>query len=179
MADHKEVIPGFQGIAFGLMDGLITMLGIIMGIATATADAKLVILAGIVGGIANGFANSIGLYASELAERGQQIQDKKRGKQTHVHTKEEIYIACALAFVSCIVALIIPIVPFFFLSIQTSMAIAFLLSSILLFILGYEVGRVSEEDELRMGIKYAFAGVFGAVICFIIGNALQAWMNAV
>jgi predicted membrane protein (TIGR00267 family) len=173
----KEVLPGFQGIAFGLMDGLITMLGIIMGISTATGDAKLVITAGIIGGIANGFANSIGLYASELAERGQQIQDKKRGKQTHIHTMKEIWIASGLAFVSSIVALILPIVPFMLFPIQQSMIVAFVISSLLLFFLGYEVGRISEEDGLGMGIKYVLAGLFGAVVCFMIGDLLQHWLK--
>jgi predicted membrane protein (TIGR00267 family) len=173
----KAVLPGFQGIAFGLMDGLITMLGIIMGIATATGDSKLVVTAGIVGGIANGFANSIGLYASELAERGQQIQDKKNGKQTHVHTMEEIWVATVLAFISAIIALILPIVPFLFIPMGESMIFAFTISSILLFLLGYEVGRVSEENGLKMGIKYVMAGLFGAVTCFVIGDLLQQWIK--
>lgn len=177
MKDHvKEVLPGFQGIAFGLMDGLITMLGIIMGISTATQSSKMVIIAGIVGGVANGFANSIGLYASELAERGQQIQDKKRGFETHVHTMSEIVIASVLAFIACIFALVIPITPFFFINISSSIALAFALSLTLLFLLGYEVGRISDEDGVQSGTKYAFAGLFGAVVCFFIGEVLRGML---
>ena len=171
--DVRSVLPGFQGIAFGLVDGLITMLGIIIGISRATSDPRLVILAGIVGGVSNGFANSIGLYASELAERGQQIQARKRGEESHVHTLNEILIASGLAFVSCLVALVLPIVPFFYFSINTAIMIAFVVSTALLFILGFEVGRVSYESRLRMGLQYAFAGVFGAIICYWVGDMLQ------
>ena len=83
----------------GMMDGLITLLGILMGVGAATGDAQLVIISGLVGGIANSFGTSVGFYTSEQAERGQQIEfyKKKRNvkiKETsrYIHSKTEIYL---------------------------------------------------------------------------------------
>ncbi len=33
-----DIIEGFQGVAFGTMDGLITILGVVIGIASATEN---------------------------------------------------------------------------------------------------------------------------------------------
>ena len=67
------MIEGFQGVAFGTMDGLITILGVVIGIASATENAGAVIIAGLVAGLANAFGNTFGFYASELAERAEHI----------------------------------------------------------------------------------------------------------
>jgi hypothetical protein len=72
-----DLIEGFQGTAFGVMDGVITILGVVIGVAEATGNATLIVVTGTVAGVANAFGNSIGFYASELAERGEHIRENK------------------------------------------------------------------------------------------------------
>ena len=72
-----NLVEGFQGVAFGTMDGLITILGVVIGIASATESSSIVIISGIVVGIANSFGNCFGFYASELAERGEHIRENQ------------------------------------------------------------------------------------------------------
>lgn len=68
------LVEGFQGTAFGIVDELITILGVVIGVAHATDNAMSAVIAGAVAGIANAFSNSIGFYASELAERGSTLE---------------------------------------------------------------------------------------------------------
>ncbi|MEW6329489.1 MAG: VIT1/CCC1 transporter family protein, partial [Candidatus Micrarchaeota archaeon] len=105
----------FQGIAFGLMDGIITLIGILIGVAEATGNAKLVIVSGLVGGLANSFGNSIGFYTSENAERGQQLEfykDHKGGREKkYIHSHGEIIASSVLSFLATFSALVFPIIP--------------------------------------------------------------------
>lgn len=172
----KWIIPGFQGIAFGLMDGLVMTVGMIMGVARATGNPKMVVLTGVIGGIADGFANAIGFYASEQAERGQQIQHVKGGKKTMVHTRQEILMVSVLCYLATLVALVIPTLPFLFFPLGEAMIVSFILATIALFVLGHEVGRVSDENPLWTGLKYPLIGLVGAIICILIGDLLHAWI---
>ena len=72
-----DIIEGFQGVAFGTMDGLITVLGVVIGIANATESSGIVVISGLVAGLANAFGNSFGFYASELAEKAEHIQENQ------------------------------------------------------------------------------------------------------
>ncbi len=88
-----DLVEGFQGVAFGTMDGLITILGVVIGIATATDSSAIVIISGVVVGVANSFGNSFGFYASELAERAEHMQENQ-----HVSSMAETRRSTVLAF---------------------------------------------------------------------------------
>lgn len=169
----------FQGIAMGLMDGLITLLGIIIGVGAATSDARFVIISGLVGGISNSFGTSIGFYTSENAERGQQIAFYKKKKNTrkdgrYIHSQSEIIGSAALSFVAGVCALILPILPFFLLEgITAGMVASLAISMVLLFILGYYIGEINEADKLRSGLKYALLGIVSAAVAFALGSLLK------
>jgi len=168
-----------QGIAMGLMDGLITLLGIIIGVGAATSDSRVVIISGLIGGISNSFGTSIGFYTSENAERGQQIlfYKKRRSKRKdleYIHSPSEIIGSTVLSFVAGVVALVLPIIPFFLSSnVQLSMVSSLIISVTLLFMLGYYIGRTSETDGVRSGVKYVVLGIASAFIAFILGELLK------
>ena len=169
----------FQGIAMGLMDGLITLLGIIVGVGAATDDAKIVIISGLVGGISNSFGTSIGFYTSENAERGQQIAFYKRKKITggdgrYINSHSEIIASTFLSFIAGVGAIILPILPFFFLvDVTFSIITSLVISAILLFILGYYIGKINETGRMKSGIKYVILGVASAAIAFVLGELLR------
>ena len=169
----------FQGIAMGLMDGLITILGIIVGVGAATGNSRVVIISGLIGGISNSFGTSIGFYTSENAERGQQIAFYKKKKSTrkdlrYIHSHKEILGSTLLSFVAGVLALILPILPFFLFSdINTSIASSLIISAILLFFLGYYIGEINESDRVRSGVKYATLGIMSAIVAFALGELLK------
>ena len=175
----------FQGVALGMMDGLITLLGIVMGVGVATGDARLIIITGMVGGISNGFGTSIGLYTSENAERGQQIEFyKKKGTKLkasdkYIHTKTEIYMETLFSFLACVVALIIPISPFFFgIPVVHAMAGCLIIATTMLFLLGFQIGRMNRESPFKNGVKYTIIGIASAIIALLIGEGLKIALGA-
>jgi len=173
----------FQGIAFGLMDGVITLLGILIGMASATGDAGVVVIAGVVGGVANSFGNAIGFYTSESAERGQQMRFyEKRGKKLdgdeYVHSQRDVLLSAGMAFLATLVALVLPITPFFLLSsVPQAMLACVVISVAMLFLLGSFIGKLNKECGWRNGLKFVLLGLAGAAIAFLLGAALKGFLG--
>jgi len=172
----------FQGVAMGLMDGLITILGIIIGVGIATDDSRVVIISGLIGGISNSFGTSIGFYTSENAERGQQIEFYKKNRgarknQQYIHSHSEIVGSTVLSFMAGTLALVLPLLPFFLMqNITTCMVLALIISATLLFVLGYYIGKINRTSRLRSGVKYVILGVMSSVIALILGEILRIFM---
>lgn len=165
-----------EGIAFGLADGLIMSLGLIIGVAEATTDLRLVIIAGVIGGFANAFGNSIGFYMSQSAERGLQIHEiTEHGATTNVHSKTEIYMNSAFAFLCSVVVSIILLTPFALFNIATAVIVAFALGVLVAFTLGSYVGRISLENSWLCGTKYAVIASLGAITSHLIADVLTAF----
>lgn len=164
-----DLVEGFQGVAFGTMDGLITILGVVIGIATATGNSTLVILSGIVVGVANSIGNCFGFYASELAERAEHIYEKQ-----HISSMAEIRRSTVLAFVTSLASMSILIVPFALVgSLNYAMIVSLSVAMAMLFGLGVSVGKLSREGPLRFGVRYVLLGLTGAALSFVVGTALK------
>lgn len=178
----KELIhDSFQGIAMGMMDGLITLLGTLMGVGVATGNPQIVVISGLVAGVANSFGTSVGFYTSENAERGQQLlfyEKKCRGKvaarDKYIHTKTEIYMETLFSFLAGAAALVVPIIPFLLnLPVLTSMAGSLIISLAMLYILGIYIGKLNKESMFWSGVKYAAIGIVSAGVSLIIGEILK------
>lgn len=162
-----------EGVAFGLADGLIMCLGLIIGVAEATSNTTLVIITGIIGGFANAFGNSIGFYMSQSAERALQIQTTNHGKATRVHSVREISINTLLAFTSTIIATLILLCPFLCLAMDYAVPLTFILGGIIAFILGSYVGKISNINPHKTGVKYALLAIIGAMLSHLIADCAQ------
>ncbi|MGD8545981.1 MAG: VIT1/CCC1 transporter family protein [Candidatus Bathyarchaeota archaeon] len=172
MNTHK-ISYSLEGIAFGLADGLIMSLGLIIGVAEATTDPRLVVITGIIGGFANAFGNSIGFYMSQSAERGLQIHETvEHGANTSVHSKQEIYVNSLLAFLFSLAVSAVLLSPFIFLNITTAVITAFILGVTVSFSLGLYVGKISRENSLLCGLKYAIIAFLGAIISHLVADLL-------
>ena len=163
-----DIIEGFQGVAFGTMDGLITILGVVIGIASATENASAVIIAGLVAGLANAFGNTFGFYASELAERAEHIQEKQR-----LNSMVETRRSTVLALMHSVGSTIIIVVPFSVLDLTTAIIISLIFASLLLFTLGGFVGKFSHASPLKFGLRYVALGLVGAGLSFVVGEIVR------
>jgi predicted membrane protein (TIGR00267 family) len=159
-----DLIEGFQGVAFGTMDGLITILGVVIGIASATQNSGAVVISGLVAGLANAFGNTFGFYASELAERAEHIQENQ-----HVSSMTEARRSTLLAFAHSFASTIIIVTPFVILDLRYAMIASLILALVLLFALGIVVGRFSHASPWMFGIRYALLGLAGAALSFLVG----------
>jgi predicted membrane protein (TIGR00267 family) len=164
-----DIVEGFQGVAFGTMDGLITILGVVIGIASATESSAIVVISGLVAGVANAFGNSIGFYASELAERAEHIHENQ-----HVSSMAEARRSTFLSFVTSLASMVVPVVPFTLLAnLQLAMTISLIVALATLFVLGALVGKLSRENLWRFGLRYVLLGLTGAALSFVLGDLLK------
>jgi predicted membrane protein (TIGR00267 family) len=171
---EEETSYRMEGIAFGMVDGMILCLGLTIGVAEATSSSNLVIITAIIGGLANAFGNAIGFFMSQSAERGLQIHETTEyGVTTRIHSKKEIYINTAFSFLAIIATLIILVSPFVLFDIPTAVTLTFLLGAALSFLLGTYVGKLSRENAYWTGLKYAVLTIVGATISHVIGDILQ------
>lgn len=169
---------GLEGVAFGMTDGVICFLGIIIGVAQATQDLALVMVAAIVGGVADAMGNSFGFFASQLTEQSMQVHEREtRNDGVRVHSRREVWMSGVLSFLSTMGALVLLIVPFFFLPFQLSSIMTFVTGIIALFALGVYVGKLSGKKLVRTGLVYAALGIVGALISYLVGNTLRQLMG--
>lgn len=164
-------VEGFHGLAFGLVDGLITMLGVVIGVAQATrGDTRLVLVSGLVAGFANALGNSIGFYGSELAERGEHMVE---GREPSSMT--EVRRSTLLAFVMTLLAMLALMFPFAVVSnaYLVAMGFAVVIGSGLLFVLGLVVGKLWRRHPLRYGLIYVALGIVGAGLSIVVGEFVR------
>ena len=162
-----------ESVAFGLTDGIVCFLGIIVGVARATSDPVFVMIAAIVGGIADALGNSVGFFISQTTERAVQIYGVEQGTESRIHSKKEIWMSGVFSFLATIVALILLLSPFTFLSVWNATLLSFLTGTVLAFVLGSYVGKIGKENPYKSGLKYAIITIVGAAIAYLIGE----WLN--
>jgi predicted membrane protein (TIGR00267 family) len=168
-----EVNETLEGAAFGVTDGIIAVLGTLIGAAAATDSSGLTIIAGVLVGVSNSFANSIGVYISQSTERGVQLAKAAKGEKIQVHTVRENIISAVSAFLSAIIVSLLMVIPFLFLDIFNSMIACFVIGIVLLFVLGAYTAKISQQNMIVHGFTYAFLGMVGAILGFLVGEGLK------
>jgi predicted membrane protein (TIGR00267 family) len=169
-----DIVEGFQGVAFGTMDGLITILGVVIGIAGATENSGAVIITGLVAGLANAFGNAFGFYAAELAERAEHIQENQ-----HVSSMRETNRSTILAFAHSVGSTLVIVAPFALLTLTSAIITSLISALMLLFALGALVGKFSHASRLQFGIRYVILGLAGAALSFVVGQAVRILLTVV
>jgi len=165
----------------GIIDGSLSSLGVIIG--ASGGDTSLIITAGVGGGVANGISNILGALTAERA-----IVESVRMSQEKALLKEEGYLKSSLAYrealnrttisgiwdgLSTTFGSIIPITPFFLFPKEVAIFLAVVITTLILFILGVYIGRISRENIVLSGFKMAVTGLLVALISFAIEGMLQ------
>ena len=166
-----------EGIAFGLTDGVICFTGLAIGIARITRDPILVIAATLVGGVADAFGNSIGFYISQATERSVQKFSVEQGVETQIHSSLEVAMSGVFTFVATIIVLALMVFPFFIMEINSAIITMLAIGTVLSFILGYYMATIGGENPLKNAIKYAIITLIGALLSFVVGDALNVFFN--
>ncbi len=165
-------VEGFHGLTFGLVDGIVTMLGVVIGVAQATGDKRVVIVSGVVAGVANAFGNSIGFYGSELAERGEHmVEGREPSSMTEVRRSSLLSLLMSLGATAVLT------VPFLTFSQNVAMLVALALGGALLFSLGSIVGRLWRRHPLRYGLTYLGLGIAGAGLSYFVGDIVRTFLS--
>ena len=160
-------------LALNTFDGILTIFGIIVASFFAQIDtAKIIIIACLGAAIAIAISGFSGSYMTERAERKGQI--KKLEKQigmslkktdiTRAHRFAIFFLSSIEGFSPFIMAVLI-ILPFFFITnITIAFYASFLISAMLLFLIGIFLGTVSKERLIKSGFKMLIIGA----VCFAV-----------
>lgn len=154
-------------IIFGINDSLVSTVGFLAGISVAGVPRSTIVLTGIIYALVEAFSMAMGDFLSE------ESAEEYISKST-VNDRSSV-IAAVLMFISCVLASLIPLVPYIIFTSGTALIVSICLSVLSLFIVGMVGARFSRLPMLWRGARMAFLG--GAAIAM--GVAIGAFMPAV
>jgi len=154
-------------IIFGINDSLVSTVGFLAGISVAGVPRATIVLTGIIYALVEAFSMAMGDFLSE--ESAEEYISK-----SNVNDRPSV-IAAVLMFISCVLASLIPLVPYIIFTSGTALIVSICLSVLSLFIVGMIGARFSRLPMLWRGIRMAFLG--GAAIAM--GVAIGTFMPAV
>ena len=153
-------------IIFGINDSLVSTVGFLAGISVAGVPRATIALTGIIYALVEAFSMATGDFLSE--ESAEEYESK-----SDVSDRPSI-IAAILMFISCVLAAIIPLVPYLIFSDGTALLVSASASIFSLFIVGVLSARFSRLPSLWRGARMALLG--GAAI--VMGVAVGMFMPA-
>lgn len=162
----------------GAFDGALTILAIIIGanVAGATEGHKTFILATSIGaGIGLAVSSAVGAYEAERVEKKLDqwtIERAMLAKMSEEHRDAYRFAAILSAFVhgvAPLIAAILPVIPFFFLTLSEATIAAIVITTTLLFVLGAYLGSLVRERFLLTGLRFVAAGLGTALLLWILG----------
>lgn len=156
----RNLTEGFQGISFGIMDGLITTLGVLTGLGIAT-DQTITALGIIITGLGNSFANAAGIHVSQETE-------------TH-HGRREVMKATIFGFISTFAVSVILVIPLYLLSLHYAIYVDFFLAMMILIFLGAFVAKVGKRSYSIIIEYMAFAFIV-LIISYLLGTAYKTYV---
>ncbi len=162
----------------GIIDGLLSTLGVVIG--ASAADNAIILSAGIGGAVANGVSNFLGAFSSEEYKSQLQIQKLENAmlsksienSQIGKSMKKERIKAGFLDGSSTIIGGFIPVMPFILLDHGEAILWSVLCTVLTLFVLGAYIGKVSKKWILFSGLKLMILGVLTALLVHLIQHYL-------
>jgi predicted membrane protein (TIGR00267 family) len=165
----------------GAFDGALTILGVILGAYVTEGHvhpdlAKHLILgAGFAGGIALAVSSTVGAYEAERVEHvlNHQQLEKAMLRPVEGSRKEAIRTSIGISAlvhgVAPLLAAFVPLIPFFFLSLDEAVVTAICLTIGFLFLLGAYLGSLIKEMIIYTGLRFVIAGLGTSIILILIG----------
>lgn len=153
-----------RSIIFGINDSLVSTVGFLAGISVAGVPRATIILTGIIYALVESFSMAMGDFLSE--ESAEEYISK-----SDVNDRPSV-ISAILMFISCVLASLIPLIPYIIFVSNTAFIVSICLSVASLFIVGVISARFSRLPVLWRGVRMASLG--GAAI--VMGVAIGSFM---
>lgn len=141
-------------IAFGIMDGIVTLLGVLLAMFAINADQHTTLIAAIAAAIADSTANAAGYHVSE------ETVDSKRKHSAAMRSS-------ILCFAATFITMIIPLIPIVMLQPPLSVYLSAAIGLAVLFALGRYV------KNWKVGIEYLFIGAIAGLVCYLVGAFIK------
>ncbi|MEK6907546.1 MAG: VIT1/CCC1 transporter family protein, partial [Nanoarchaeota archaeon] len=169
--EHIHQNFNLKDIILGGQDGLVNVLGVILGVAAATFQTKIVIIAGLAAAFTESISMAAVAYTSTETALSYYNTKLKKSKLINL-LKEEYENPKKSAFVvgfSAIIGSLIPLLPFFFLSVKSAIMVALVLSALALFITGMIRARLTIGNQFRSGLEMLIIGMLAALAGYLVG----------
>ena len=166
----------------GAFDGALTILGVILGAYVTEGHyhpdlAKQLILgAGFAGGIALAVSSTVGAYEAERVEHVLNHQQLEKAMLRPIEGDRKEAIRTSIWFsafvhgIAPLLAALVPLVPFFFMDLDTAVVTAIAMTIGFLFVLGAYLGSLIKEMIVYTGLRFVIAGLGTAIILILIGG---------
>lgn len=154
-------------IIFGINDSLVSTVGFLAGISVAGVPRPIIVLTGITYALVEAFSMAMGDFLSE--ESAEEYIHK-----SDVSDRPSV-MAAILMFASCVLASLIPLIPYIIFTSGTALIVSVCLSVFSLFIVGMVSAHFSRLPMLWRGVRMASLG--GAAI--VMGVAIGTFMPVV
>jgi predicted membrane protein (TIGR00267 family) len=166
----------------GAFDGALTILGVILGAYVSEGHThpelakQLILGAGFAGGIALAVSSTVGAYEAERVEHvlSHKTLEKAMLRPVEGTRKEAIRVSISISAIvhgiAPLLAAFVPLIPFFFMDLDTAVITAIMMTIGFLFILGAYLGSLIKEMIVYTGLRFVIAGLGTAVILILIGG---------
>jgi len=155
-----------RSIIFGINDSLVSTVGFLAGISVAGVPRATIILTGVVYALVEAFSMAMGDFLSEESA-------EEYVSHSNVSDRPSV-ISAVLMFISCVLASLIPLVPYIIFVSNTALIVSICLSVLSLFVAGVISARFSRLPMMWRGARMALLGGAAIVIGVAIGTLMPA-----
>ena len=153
---------------FGVSDSLVSTVGLLSGINANGTSRHAIIVTGIVYAFVESFSMAVGSFLSE------ESAENYVGKGEVAATKP--FVGGSVMFVTFILASLIPIAPYLFLSAASALWVSIVVSILALFIVGYLSAKISKARVLKHAIRMALLGGLAIIVGVVVGKFVNSGM---
>jgi predicted membrane protein (TIGR00267 family) len=171
-----------RSFVLGAFDGALTILGVILGAYVAEGHThpelakQLILGAGFAGGVALAVSSTVGAYEAERVEHviGHQQLEKAMLRPVEGERMDamrtSIWFSAFVHGIAPLFSAFIPLIPFFFMSLDSAVVTAIVTTIGFLFVLGAYLGSLIKEMIVYTGLRFVIAGLGTAIILILIGG---------
>ncbi len=162
----------------GAFDGALTVLGIILGAVVAgagEAHRSLVIALSFSAAIALSISSFVGAYEAERVEKKMNQMSLERAMLSELsETHKDAFtfaavLSAAVHGIAPLIAALVPVVPFLFLSFNDAIWVSIIITMGGLFVMGAYMGNLAKEKVIFSGMRFVAAGLVTAIVLWLLG----------
>lgn len=155
----KQLIKdGFQGIAFGAVDGIVLALGVLTGMSVL-GDRTTVFLSLFATGIADAFGNAVGMHVEEESEG--------------VNSRRRVWATTILTFLGTLVVFVVLIAPIMLFPLTLAVRVSWVIGMLLLMGLGAIVASLRGWKKRMISVEYAAWGAVASIVSYLLVGAVK------
>ncbi len=148
-------------IVFGIIDSLVSTVGLLAGIAVAGTPHMIIALTGIIYAFVEAFSMAVGNFLSEeSAEEYTNRSDVADGPSVF---------AAAIMFASFVLSSFVPLIPYLLFSPHIALPVSITVSVLVLFVVGMISARLANLPRIWRGARMALLGGSAILIGVLIG----------